>query len=136
LTITRNSHRTELLYVHNSCPLAPAISELAEKAAGLSEKERAEMPGEAIDPALSHGVSGLLLPVAGDTCPAVITGVFGLGDDIISNAVLCAVYKLPPHMQHICKLMEGTVLPEPSIKLEDLPPEKTLWHEDRGGGSL
>jgi len=130
----RNSHRTELLYVHNSHPLAPAISELAEKAASLSDKERAELPGEAIDPGLSDGVSGFLLPVAGDTCPAVISGVFGLGDDIISNAVLCVVYKLPTHIQHVCKLMEGTVLPEPSIKVEDLPPEKTLWHEDRGEG--
>ncbi|WIA08554.1 hypothetical protein OEZ85_007986 [Tetradesmus obliquus] len=128
-----NSHRMEVLYVHNSHSLAAAILKISEAAAGLSPEERAAAAGEAIDTAVSNGMSGFLLAVAGEACPAVIPAPFSLGSDVTANAVLAATYKLPQHRQHQCRLMEGTVLPEASIKVEDLPPEKTLWHMERGG---
>lgn len=54
----RNSHRMEVLYVHNSHSLAAAILKIAEAAAGLSPEERAAAAGEAIDTAVSNGMSG------------------------------------------------------------------------------
>jgi hypothetical protein len=48
----------EVLYVHNSHSLAATIFKLAEAAAGLTAEERAAAAGEAIDTAVSNGVSG------------------------------------------------------------------------------
>jgi len=35
---------------------------------------------------------------------------YTLGDDVTGNAAVVAVYKLPEHKRHECRLMEGTVV--------------------------
>lgn len=45
----------------------------------------------------------------------------GLGEDLTNNAVLCAVYRLPPHKPHVPAIMPGTVLPDPVCTDEDRP---------------
>jgi hypothetical protein len=48
----------EVMYVHNGHSLAATILRLAEAAAGLSAEQRAAAAGEAMDTAVSNGVSG------------------------------------------------------------------------------
>lgn len=57
---------------------------------------------------LAEGMNGLLAAPAGEACPAVLPSPFsGLGDDITSNSVVCAVFKLPPHHPHDVHLLPG-----------------------------
>jgi hypothetical protein len=123
----------EVMYVHKNHPLGPIFEALAARCAALTLEQRAAEPGEPINTATSQGVSGFLLPVDGEACPARMPAPFSLGADIEGNAVIAAVYKLPQHQEHVCKLLRGIVLPAPSIKAEDLPEEKPLWHEGGGG---
>ena len=132
----RNSRRLELLYVAGSHPLAPDICELAAGVGeGAGDAERLAAVRE-IDPEASGAMAGFLLPPAGDPCPAVVPAPFpGLGEDLTSNSVVCAAYRLPPHHKHECRLLPGAVEEAPEVTDADMAPDKPLWHEaPRGGG--
>ncbi|KIY92231.1 5'-3' exoribonuclease 2 [Monoraphidium neglectum] len=107
----RNSKRTDLLYVHGGAhPLGAVIARLAQELGGLGDEERAAQPGEPLDPEASRCINGRLLLAAGDPKPPVVRAPYSLGDDVTGNAVTVAVYRLPEHKRHECRLMEGTVL--------------------------
>ena len=132
----RNGRRLETLFVSGTHPLASDVHELAaEVEDDASERDRMEAMRE-MDPSGSEGMFGFIMPPNGDVCPIMVPSPLeGLGDDILSNATVCCVYKLPDHKPHITSLLPGAV-EEPSIVTDaDIQPDPNLWHEDnRGGG--
>ncbi|CAL8463003.1 g2537 [Coccomyxa elongata] len=132
----RNGRRIDLLYASSAHPIAPDIFELADLAAAAASAEERRNIQRIIDPKLTGGMSGALVPAEGEVCAAVVSAPFrSLGDDITSNATCCALYVNPPHQTHIARPLEGQGFEEPAVKEEDLQPPKPLWHEDTRGRS-
>lgn len=140
LKLRLNHHRIcaalpQVMYVHNTHSLAPAIFELAERCSAMDAEAKASSP-EAIDTGASRGVSGFLLHPDGDVCPPVLPAPFGLGDDITANDVLCAVYKLPPHKRHEPRIMvrasaASAILPRSHFDLGNVLPRLPPRSADR-----
>lgn len=57
------------------------------------------------------GMSGVLLPAAGEPCPAVLPAPFSLGEDVNGNAVCCASFANPPDQEHIARPLPGQIPP-------------------------
>ncbi|GFR47876.1 hypothetical protein Agub_g9685, partial [Astrephomene gubernaculifera] len=129
----RNSTRSEVMYLHAAHPLAPAVYEMESACGHLAPEERGAS-ATPLDPALSRGVHGFMLLCAGETQPSVVPVPFqGLGSDVLNNSVLCITYRLPPHLPHQPRIMEGTQLDPPLLTEADRPVDQALWHE-RGAG--
>ncbi|KAG2435630.1 hypothetical protein HXX76_006833 [Chlamydomonas incerta] len=129
----RNSTRLEVIYIHSSHPLAPAVYELEAMYGSLPPEERYKS-ATLMDPAMSRGVHGYMMLCAGETQPSVVpVPMPGLGPDVLNNSVLCVTYKLPPHIPHEPRIMPGTVLDTPILTEADRPIDQPLWHE-RGAG--
>ncbi|KAG2453813.1 hypothetical protein HYH02_002020 [Chlamydomonas schloesseri] len=129
----RNSTRLEVIYIHSSHPLAPAVYELEAAYGSLPPEERYKS-ATLMDPAMSRGVHGYMMLCAGETQPSVVPApMSGLGPDVLNNSVLCITYKLPPHMAHEPRIMPGTQLDAPILTEADRPIDQPLWHE-RGAG--
>ncbi|GIL52742.1 hypothetical protein Vafri_8538 [Volvox africanus] len=125
----RNSTRLEVIYIHSSHPLAPAVYEM-EAAYGHLPPEARGASAMPMDPALSRGVHGFMMLCGGETQPSVVPVPYpGLGSDVLNNSVLCITYKLPPHRPHEPRLMEGTIPDPPVLTEEDKPVDQPLWHE-------
>ncbi|GIL79892.1 hypothetical protein Vretimale_12518 [Volvox reticuliferus] len=125
----RNSTRLEVMYIHSSHPLAPAVYEM-EAAYGHLPPEARGASATPMDPALSRGVHGFMLLCGGETQPSVVPVPYsGLGSDVLNNSVLCITYMLPPHRPHEPRLMEGTIPDSPVLTEEDKPVDQPLWHE-------
>lgn len=106
----RNSRRLETLYVSGSHSLAPDIFEVAAAAEDTPDPAAKLAAAREIDPAVSGGMAGRIAPPGGDPCPAVVPAPFsGLGEDITTNSAVCCTYMLPPHRQHIARLLPGAV---------------------------
>lgn len=134
----RNGRRLEILYVSGCHTLGPDIIELAATVVGDNDADKFAAARD-IDPELSDGMAGLMIPPAGDPCPAVVPAPFeNLGDDVTSNMAVCCVYKLPKHLPHVPRLLEGALEEEPVVADADIQPQPKLWHEDHhrhsGGG--
>ncbi|GLC40571.1 hypothetical protein PLESTF_001013400 [Pleodorina starrii] len=129
----RNSTRLEVMYIHSSHPLAPAVYEMEAAFGHLKPEERGASATQ-LDPALSRGVHGYMMLCGGETQPSVVPSPFpGLGSDVLNNSVLCITYKLPPHQPHQPRIMEGTQLDSPVLTEEDKPVDQPLWHEKGAG---
>ncbi|KAG2501601.1 hypothetical protein HYH03_000106 [Edaphochlamys debaryana] len=128
----RNSTRLEVMYIHASHPLAPAVYELEARFGSLKPEDRGQS-ATPLDPALSRGVHGFMLLCGGETQPSVVPSPMGLGPDVLNNSVLCITYKLPPHIPHEPRIMEGTVPDAPILTEADRPIDQPLWHEKGAG---
>lgn len=130
--IRRNSVMFEMLFVNVSHPLSPYIFSLSNQHGQLSEKEHAEVK-EKMDPVASGGMNGYLSLCSGDPCPPVFRSPIKGLEDIMDNAVICAIYKLPDPHQHITQPPAGVLFPKKMVTIDDLKPAPVLWHEDTGG---
>eukprot|EP00884_Botryococcus_braunii_P023039 jgi/Botrbrau1/9419/Bobra.0252s0043.1 len=129
----RNSTRIDLIYMLSSHPVAPDIFEMADAASGAQPDQLASV-ARPLSASLSGGMSGFLVPPAGDPCPLLMPAPFDLGEDIPHNAVVTACYKFPEHQAHVCRPLPGQLLEERKVKETDLQAPKPLWHEDTRGG--
>lgn len=155
----RNTTRRESLYVHVDHPLSRAILQQADECQAKKDEERAGV-SEPMDPEKAVEMNGFILPCGvrkmfqtcalrrwgswisdgldncfawqGQAMPPSLRAPFHVGGDISSNQVLCCQYQLPPHRQHIPRLLEGTMLDPCTITERDLPEDKGLWHEQGG----
>ncbi|KAK9808425.1 hypothetical protein WJX73_003377 [Symbiochloris irregularis] len=128
----RNSRRLDQIYMLSSHPMAPDAFELADSASEMDESARTQL-SKALEPTITGGMSGLLLPASGEACPAVLPAPFSVGDDITANAVCCASFKDPPEQKHVTRPLPGQMHEDPVLTEEDQPQLKALWHEDRPG---
>mmetsp|Transcript_3382 Transcript_3382/g.9711 ORF Transcript_3382/g.9711 Transcript_3382/m.9711 type:complete len:890 (+) Transcript_3382:1230-3899(+) len=125
----RNGRRLELMYVGPSHSLVPSVLELEDLCSSLPEDKRLEHK-QALDTEASGGMAGYIALGAGEACPSYLPAPFSLGDDVTANGAMGVVYINPDRQPHLPKLQEGTVLPALSTDEKDLPPPKTLWHEE------
>ncbi|KAK1273169.1 5'-3' exoribonuclease 3 [Acorus gramineus] len=109
--LRRNSVMFDMLFVSVSHPLAMLIFSLNDKARNLTDKDRAEVK-EKIPPKASDGMNGYISLCSGDPCPPVFRSpIIGM-EDIVSNQVICAIYKLPNAHKHITRPPPGVTFPK------------------------
>jgi 5'-3' exoribonuclease 2 len=134
----RNGTRLETIFMRSSHPLGGAVLELEERCGALTGEERARSE-HAINPALSGGINGRMVLLAGPACPAALPSPVAGMPPVTPNRVVGVAYKLPPHHDVPPQLPEGALLPEPIVGPGDIAPPPTLWHEEpqyggRGNG--
>ena len=132
----RNSNLTDVMYISSQHRLAKSVERLYDRHGHLEGAERAAAQ-EIIDPSESEGMNGFLrLTAASEAMPASMRSPVGGMPDIGSNKTMGVVYVDPPKQKHVCHLLEGAVLNEPTVREYDLARPKPLWHEGggRGGG--
>ncbi|XP_077231138.1 5'-3' exoribonuclease 3-like isoform X2 [Tasmannia lanceolata] len=127
----RNSVMFDMLFITVSHPLSPYIFSLDDRCKQLSDKERAEVK-EKIIPSASGGMNGYLSLCNGDPCPPIFRSPISGMEDIFSNQVICAIYKLPEWHKHITRPPAGVIFPKKIVTVGDLKPAPVLWHEDNG----
>lgn len=69
------------------------------------------VPAEACVWGMAGGMSGFLLPAAGEACPAVLPAPFAVGEDVTANSVCCASFCNPPEQVHIARPLPGQIAP-------------------------
>ncbi|GAV67835.1 zf-CCHC domain-containing protein/XRN_N domain-containing protein [Cephalotus follicularis] len=131
----RNSVLFDMLFVASSHPLSVSIYSLDSRCKQLTDEERAEVK-EQVDPNLravcSGGMNGYISPCAGDAHPPIFRSPVENMEDIMTNEVICAIYKLPDAHNHIPRPPAGVVFPQKIVGVQDLKPAPALWHEDSG----
>eukprot|EP00793_Prasinoderma_coloniale_P004767 PRCOL_00000528-RA len=111
----RNSNLTDVMYISSQHPLAKTIERLYDRHGHLEGAERAAAQ-EIIDPSESEGMNGFLrLTAASEAMPASMRSPVGGMPDIGSNKTMGVVYVDPPKQKHVCHLLEGAVLNEPTM---------------------
>lgn len=117
-----------MLSVDSHHPLAGCIQSF-QKFHGHLEGGR-QLDGEVLDPKLSEGMNGYLGFGDCDTWPqTVISPIAGM-PDLTENQVLSVSYRLPASHKHISKLADGVIIPEKTIKEQDLKVQPL--HEEEG----
>ncbi|EOA12369.1 hypothetical protein CARUB_v10025807mg [Capsella rubella] len=129
--IRRNSVLFDMLFVVASHPLAELISSLNSRTNNLSNEERATIM-EKIDPGLSDGMNGYIASFGKDSQPPCFSSPVEGMDDVLTNQVISAIYKLPEDIRgnKITHKIPKLVIPKKTINLVDLKSEGLLWHED------
>ncbi|CAN8240063.1 unnamed protein product [Cochlearia groenlandica] len=127
----RNSMMCDMLFIATSHRLAELIFSLDNHCRQLSERERADIKVN-IRPELSDGMNGYLSPCLGETHPPIFRSPMEGMEDILTNQVICCIYKLPDAHKHITRPPAGVIFPNKIVNIEDLKPPPALWHEDNG----
>ncbi|KAG9452006.1 hypothetical protein H6P81_004910 [Aristolochia fimbriata] len=124
----RNSMLLDILYVHQTHPLAVQITSLYYQ--WNQSPIRYPFP---IDPSASGGMNGFFWLCERNGHRGLIPSpVKGLGN-IENNQVLNVTFLNPIPHQHIPEPPEGVMMPEKTIRPYDVKPLPILWHEDHGG---
>lgn len=92
---------------------------------GLGDQQQAE---KLLNPKLSEGMNGYIKLGDGETWTQTITSPIRGLQDIIENQVLSVSYRLPDAHKHISKLAVGVIIPEKTIKEQDIKGQRP-WHE-------
>ncbi|XP_065880638.1 5'-3' exoribonuclease 3 isoform X2 [Euphorbia lathyris] len=127
----RNSVMFDMLFLLSSHCLAESIYLLDNSCKQLSDGERVQVK-ERINPELSDGMNGYISPCSGDTHPPIFRSPVAGMEDILDNAVICAIYRLPDPHKHITRPPPGVIFPKKMVEAGDLKPAPVLWHEDSG----
>ncbi|XXG42674.1 hypothetical protein AAC387_Pa01g2896 [Persea americana] len=123
----RNSMMFDLIYVHESHPLARQINYLPHQIFAWGG-----YPPE-IDINASEGMNGFLWLCVRNGYRRVISSPVNGLKDVEDNHVLNATYLNPQPHQHIPHPPEGVNLPPKLVKPQDIKPSPVLWHEDNSG---
>uniref|UniRef100_A0A1J3FKE4 5'-3' exoribonuclease n=1 Tax=Noccaea caerulescens TaxID=107243 RepID=A0A1J3FKE4_NOCCA len=127
----RNSMMCDMLFIATSHRLAELIFSLDNHVRQLSERERVDIKVK-IRPELSDGMNGYLTPCAGETHPPIFRSPIEGMEDILTNQVICCVYRLPDSHEHITRPPPGVIFPKKIVDIGDLKPPPALWHEENG----
>ncbi|GJP46035.1 hypothetical protein CLOM_g5377 [Closterium sp. NIES-68] len=127
----RNSQLCEMMYFSSGYPLAASVWEMMGKWGQLDAKARMQKK-QAIDPTLSGGMNGYLVLCDGQPCPPMLRAPMSGFETIVSNQVICVVYKNPDFHRHICRPPAGAIFPPKLVSEQDIKSEP-LWHEDTWG---
>ncbi|KFK41999.1 hypothetical protein AALP_AA2G199000 [Arabis alpina] len=129
----RNSRMCDMLFIATSHRLAELIFSLDNHCRQLSERERVDFKAK-IKPELSDGMNGYLTPCSGETHPPIFRSPMEGMEDILTNQVICCIYRLPDDHEHITRPPPGVIFPKKIVNVGDLQPPPALWHEDNGYG--
>ncbi|CAH2067438.1 unnamed protein product [Thlaspi arvense] len=127
----RNSMMCDMLFIATSHRLAELIFSLDNHCRQLSARERIDLKVK-IRPELSDGMNGYLTPCAGETHPPIFRSPVEGMEDILTNQVICCIYRLPDAHEHITRPPPGVIFPKKIVNIGDLKPPPALWHEDNG----
>ncbi|WCJ35121.1 5'-3' exoribonuclease 2 [Euphorbia peplus] len=127
----RNSVMFDMLFLLSSHCLAESIYLLDNNCKQLSDGERVQVK-ERINPELSDGMNGYISPCSGDTHPPIFRSPVAGMEDILDNAVICAIYRLPDPHKHVPRPPPGVIYPKKLVDIGDVKPPPALWHEDSG----
>ena len=111
----RNSINEEEIYVNVSHPVAKQLVMLDER-----EDEAKEVTLK-MDPKLSRGMNATLVSLKRDARPPIVPSPISSRQDVKQNQVIVASMRLPTDRFVPPVLMDGVVLPSPTVTEADLP---------------
>ncbi|XP_052194047.1 5'-3' exoribonuclease 4-like isoform X10 [Diospyros lotus] len=125
----RNSVMFDLLYVHQSHPLAAQIISYYQLFDQLPDNQLSPWP---IDTNTSQGMNGYVWLCERNGCRNVVPSPVNGLEDLENNQSLNVTYLNPPPHKHITEPPKGICMPERVLTPLDIKPFPQLWHEDNG----